>query len=415
MKLLLTVFGVVSAQALAQPLSVFLKSADESNFDRRIATEQFEKAAADSKVAWTALLPSLTASGGWTHNQYPAEASLPNGMGGVTKLVITPSDQLDGVLRFDLPLVDVARWFRIAAALKSEEGAQHREAFMRDVVKRQVTQVYYGYAAALAVQDAAKKSNSVAEAQLKLAEIRQGVGSVTELELLRAKSEVQRTKQLIIDTETLVASTAITLSTLTGMAPQTISMPAVDTKELPAQLSVEQLPALKAAQTDVEATKRLSTATKLQLLPTLNAQFTQRFSNATGFQGQSATYNGGVNFLWRLDAPSVMNIGAQGHVENTAQLAAEKTKRQLEDALKTDVLRFTAAKSKVETARLQVEVASRAAQVARDRYAAGAATQVDVIQAERDLFSAEVGQIQARTELASARVSVALSAGLPVE
>jgi outer membrane protein TolC len=333
----------------------------------------------------------------------------------VTKLVITPADQLDGVLRFDLPLVDVARWFRIAAAFKSEEGAQHREALMRDVVKRQVAQVYYGYAAALAVQDAAKKSNSVAEAQLKLAEIRQGVGSVTELELLRAKSEVQRTKQLIIDTETLVATTAITLSTLTGMAPQTISMPAVDTKELPAQLSVEQLPALKAAQTDVEATKRLSTATKLQLLPTLNAQFTQRFSNATGFQGQSATYNGGVNFLWRLDAPSVMNIGAQGHVENTAQLAAEKTKQQLEDSLKTDVLRFTAAKSKVETARLQVEVASRAAQVARDRYAAGAATQVDVIQAERDLFSAEVGQIQARTELASARVSVALSAGLPVE
>ena len=43
------------------------------------------------------------------------------------------------------------------------------------------------------------------------------------------------------------------------------------------------------------------------------------------------------------------------------------------------------------------------------------ATQIDVIQAERDLFSAEVNQIQARTELASSRVSLRLSAGLPLQ
>jgi outer membrane protein TolC len=39
---------------------------------------------------------------------------------------------------------------------------------------------------------------------------------------------------------------------------------------------------------------------------------------------------------------------------------------------------------------------------------------VDVIQAERDVFSAEVAQIQARTELATARAALRLSAGLPV-
>ena len=74
-----------------------------------------------------------------------------------------------------------------------------------------------------------------------------------------------------------------------------------------------------------------------------------------------------------------------------------------------------AALTKVESAKVQASVAQRAAQVARDRYAAGAATQLDVITAERDLFTAEVGQIQARTELGTAHAAVRLSAGLPLE
>jgi outer membrane protein TolC len=416
MKSMFMLITFTSVSVLAQPLSDFLKSADENNFDRRIASEQMEKAAADAKVAWTALLPSLTIQGGWTHNQYAAEASLPNGMGGVNKLVITPADQFDAIFRVDLPLVDVARWFRTSAAFKGEDGAKHREAMMRDVVKRQVAQTYFGYAAALAVNDSAKKSASVAEAQLKLMEIRQGVGSITELELLRAKSEVQRTKQVVIDTETLVATMAMSLATLTGITPAaSIALPDVKAESFDGKMSVEELPALKAAQTDIDSASALATASKFQLIPTLNAQFTQRLSNATGFQGQAATYNLGINFLWRLDGPTVMNMGSMSHVENTARIAQEKTRRQLEDGLKTDLLRFNAAKSKVETARVQVEVATKAAQIAKDRYAAGASTQVDVIQAERDLFGAEVGQIQAKTELASARVSVALSAGLPIE
>jgi transketolase len=51
---------------------------------------------------------------------------------------------------------------------------------------------------------------------------------------------------------------------------------------------------------------------------------------------------------------------------------------------------FTAALLKVEAADAQVQAATKAQQVARDRYNAGAATQVDVIQADRDLFQGYV-------------------------
>jgi outer membrane protein len=110
-----------------------------------------------------------------------------------------------------------------------------------------------------------------------------------------------------------------------------------------------------------------------------------------------------------------MGYGVQAHAEAAARLAAEKARLTARDQIHSDWQRFNAALQKIDAAETQVQAASRAAQVSRDRYAVGAATQVDVIQAERDLFTAEVAQIQARTDLATARLSLRLSAGRPLE
>ena len=126
-------------------------------------------------------------------------------------------------------------------------------------------------------------------------------------------------------------------------------------------------------------------------------------------------YSLGLNLVWRLDVPTFMNMGSASVGQATAELAVERARLQARDQIHSDWQRLNASLIKIEAAQAQVQAAARAAQVARDRYNAGAGTQVDVIQAERDLFSAEVGQIQARTELASARASLHISAGLPVE
>ena len=106
---------------------------------------------------------------------------------------------------------------------------------------------------------------------------------------------------------------------------------------------------------------------------------------------------------------------AQSANEQAALLQGDRVRLQARDQINSDWQRLQAALIKIEAATAQVEAARRATQVARDRYAAGAATQVDVIQAERDVFGAEVSQIQARTELATARASLRISAALPLE
>ncbi|MEW5738510.1 MAG: TolC family protein [Myxococcota bacterium] len=435
--------NVVLAQPA--PLKAHLESAETQNVDRQISIEQKERARAEYRQAWTSLLPALTASGGWTHNQYDAVFDQPavDSMTGLpkqcqtdadcgadqtcgatrvcqVKLTIVPKNQLDANLRFELPLINTTTWMRSAAANASQEAAAQRELSTRDQVRRSVVTGFYGYVGALAVLKSAKKSLAVAEEQARLTEIRYKAGAVTELETLRANAEVARNKQVVADAETLVVNTRQNLTTVSGLAPAPeLEMPEDDLRPEPGfeELSqrVENLPGIKAADLDAQAAGHFATASRLALIPMVSAQFTERFTNATGFQGSPTLYNLGITFAWRLDVPMFQNMAVQSHLEQTARLGALKLRLFARDTILADWQRFNAALVKIDAARAQVNAAQRAAQVARDRYNAGAATQLDLIAAERDLFGAEVNLIQARGELAQARLVLRISAGLPLE
>jgi len=412
--------ALVASSAQAATLKELLDAAEQNNVDRRISIEARERAAAEYRQAWTALLPSLTAQGGWTNNQYPVE-NIPNPfVPGGPPLTLIAANQLDATFRFDLPLIDTTRWFRALAGSVASDAAEQRELATRDLIRRQIVSAWFGYAAALAVRESAKRSTKVADAQAELQEIRAKAGAATELEMLRAKAEAQRNRQVVADTESLVATTRRTLRTLSGMEPGDVaSLPADDMHEEPSfeelEKNVEQLPQVRAADRDSEAAGRLATAARLSVLPTVGAQFTERVTNAAGFAGRTTSYTAGVVFSWRIDAPAFMGMSVASANESTASLGAERARLIARDQIHSDWQRLNAALHKLDAAKAQQQAAERAAQVARDRYAAGAATQIDVIQAERDFFSAEVAQIQARTELASARLSLRISSGVPLQ
>lgn len=419
-RMVVAVVALVTTGAWAQGLKDFLDASEQQNVDRKISIEQRNVAAAQFTQAWTALLPSLTAQAAWQHNQYKAEPALPNGMGGVTTLVIQPYDQFSAAFRFELPLIDTTKWMRILSADSSEKAASAREEVMRDAVRKQVVAAYYNYAASLALLESAKKSANVADAQLKLTTIRNSAGTVTELDLLRSKAEVARTKQTVADVTTLVGTSRRTLRTLTGLEPpDQVAQPADDVRPeadlATLEARIEELPAVKAADFDREAAGRAATTSKLALVPIVTAQFTEQVSNVTGFTGQATAFNTGIGLVWRLDVPTFMGMRVQDGLERTSVLAGDRARLAARDQINSDWQRLNAALIKIEAAQAQVESAQRAAQVARDRYAVGAATQVDVIQAERDVFGAEVSQIQARAELATVRASLRISAALPLQ
>jgi outer membrane protein TolC len=61
--------------------------------------------------------------------------------------------------------------------------------------------------------------------------------------------------------------------------------------------------------------------------------------------------------------------------------------------------------------RIQAQVSVHAADLAQDRYRAGVATQLDLLQAQRDAFAAEVSRIQADADLINARAQLRIAAG----
>lgn len=432
MKTVIATLLLVASTSQAATLKELLDSAQRNNVDQRISAESRNRAEADYRTAWASLLPSLSAQGVWTHNQYEAGFDQPiigddgnpiigpDGRPTTRRLTIIAKNQLDATFRIDLPLIDTTRWFRTMAGAAQADGAAQREQATRDQVNRQVISAWYAYAYFLAVRESANRQAAVADEQAKLQTTRANAGAATELEVARARAEQQRTRQVIADTEAAVAGWRRNLRTLTGIDPGDSAVlgaddtaPSAPWEEL--EKNVDQLPQLRAAERDAEAAGKLATAQRLAVLPTVGAQFTERVTNAASFTGQPTSYTAGIALSWRLDAPTFMAMSSAAASESIANLSIERARLFARDQIFSDWQRLHASLQKLEAAKAQLEANQRAAQVSRDRYAAGAATQLDVITAERDLFQAEVGQIQARTELASARLALRISSGQPLQ
>lgn len=411
---------VVAAGAQAQPLSAFLDSSAKANFDAQVSATEAARASAAFGQAWGALLPTLSANGGWTHNQYDAQISLPQSDGTTKTIVITPKDQLDATLKAELPLIDATKWAQVSASSASQEAAQKRQVATRLTVQRQVVAAYYQWAAARQTLESARRSLAVAEAQVDFRKARQSAGVGSELDLTRAQAEVERNHQLVAAAEALLANRARVLETSSGLTPAG-EAPALqsDSGELPdlAELerSLDALPSVEAAHDDARAAGRTQLAATLALVPTVNAQFTQRFTNATGFQNANAQVSGGVNFSWRLDLVGVNALRVQAANEEVARINADRARRTAADQLNADWNNLKAALTKSRAALAQVTAARRATELTRERSAAGVATQLDVIQADRDLFGAEVSRAEADADLAIARAHLSLSAGRSLE
>jgi outer membrane protein TolC len=412
--------ALCASWAHAQSLGQFISASDEKNVDSRLGAVATLKARSEAGQAWGALLPALTANGGWTHNQYPAIVTLPTGATTTQTVTIVPKDQLDATLKAEVPLLDASRWFRTSSSLATADAAEVREDATRDQVHRQVVTAFYLLAGSRSLQASALKSLAVSQAQLEQQRARQAAGTATDLEIFRAKAEVDRNRQLVADAEAQVANAVRSLHTLTGLEPREV--PSIGPDDLHEEKGLtelegrfEGLPSIRAADKDVLAASRNVIAADATLAPTVNAQFSQRFTNATGFQGQSTLWNAGLTFNWRLDVVGLQALRGAAAAEQSAALNAERARQQARDQIHSDWQRVHAALTKVTAAKAQVDSAQRASGLARERNAAGVATQLDVIQSDRDVFSAEVNDIQARFDLASARASLHLSAGLPLE
>lgn len=403
--------------AATQPLDAFLERAQAQSFDAREASATERQRSAEADAALGRLVPALSVRGVYTRNQQEVVATLP----GVTEqLVITPLNQLEAVFQLDVPIVDLASYYRYRAARAVAQGATaQRDATTVDV-SRSVARAYFQFLGASALVRSAQGSIGAAEANQQNVEARQSAGAATDLDRERALANVSRARQDLADAELGVALAGRSLATLSGLdAEPSGGTFREDELQPEAPLTswlglAAKSPAARVAGHQRAAAEQAAKAAEASLLPTLSANAQERLSNATGFAGRVSNYSLQLVLSWRLDYGLLKSDTAQQASLEAQRVRLERTERALADATFEAYQRVHAGIAKSQAARAQARAAARAAELAQDRYGVGAATQLDVTQAQREAFLAAASQIQADSDLAYARAALRLAAGVPV-
>ncbi len=410
---LFAALSLISARAQAlQPIEFFYQGARTQSFDAREQLATSEQRDWEADAALGRLLPSFTARGTYQRNQYETAVTLP---GTATSLVITPKNQWDGLLQLDVPIVDLASYHRHAQAKRLAEAAKVQSDVVGADVTRAVARAYYSFVGASALAVSARRSLQMAEENLEFVSVRHEAGAALELDVERARSNVERAKQDIADADLLQLTAARNLETLCGASPTPVNDFVEDDLHdegaLEPWLDAKSTPAQRAQRLLNEAAVSGERAAKSALLPTLTANAQERFTNATGFSGRSSLFTVQAVLQWKLDYGTYATSKAQSFANQVQQIRAERSQRSEQDAIFDAYQRVATGLSKSAAARAQARAADKAAALAADRYRAGVLTQLDVTQSQRDAFQAQASRIQADADLAYARVVLRTSAG----
>jgi len=413
MALAASVLGAPSVAHALQPLDTFLEGARKTNPDNleAAATERQRRAEAD--VATGRLLPSLSAQGTWTRNQeqvdFQAEPDGPT-------YTIQAKNQLDGYVTVAVPLVDVGAWARRGAAGTNREAAGASRLQTEVSVEKDVVRAYYQVLADQAVLAAARTSYDTAESNRKIVADRRDLGTASELDLQRAVTDVAKASQDMATADQSLVNDRRSLETLSGVSPDVGGSAPPDDLHEEAPLAkwlgstVDDLVPVRAAALSTEAAVAGRDAAKADWLPTIGAQWQNRFTNATSFGGQSSYYTLTATATWKLDFTLGPNVRRQNAAVDAAMAREEKARRAAADAIYRAWHQVRAGIAKSRAARAQMTAATLATDLARVRYAGGVATQLEVVQAQRDLFNAQVSGVQADSDLQYARALLRLSA-----
>lgn len=408
--------ALLAAPATAiQPLESFLERAEAQSFDAREAAAIERQRAEETDVAIARLIPSLSARGVYTRNQDEVVANFQG-----NELVITPLNQLDAFLQLDVPIIDLPSYHRYKSAEALAASAAVQRSVTRIDVSRSVARAYYQFLGASALVASAEQSIGVAQTNLKYVENRRSAGAATDLDYERAAASVARAEQDLADARLGAALSARSLETLSGLSPEPPSGDAAaDELHMESPLDgwldlASRGPATKALGHLREAAEQERKATSRSILPTLSASAQERLTNATGFAGRTSNYTLQLILSWRLDYSVLSAEPARAAALEAQQVRLERTERAAADAAFEAYQRVQAGIVKSRAARAQRRAAERAAALSVDRYEIGAATQLDVTQAQREAFLAAAAQIQADSDLRYARAALRLAAGVPL-
>ena len=417
--LILGLLAATAAPVAAQSLPELMAAARDHDLGLAVTRAESGQRAAEVGLAGAGLDPSLTVSGGYTRNQTETVVQLPGeaGMPG-QRATIVPFDQLQAGVTLAVPLLDLGARRQVRAAAAARDAALATVDAVAAETDRAVVRAYFGWVGGTALVVSARAAGRTAADNLAVVEQRVAAELASRLDVARAQAAIAEARQAQAAAELVVATARRQLATLTGLelAGDAPALPeATDAEAALATWlgALPRSPEVRAAQAQQRAAVAGVAAARAGWLPVLGLTASEGWSNAAGF-GESLVGSIGVSASWRLDLRTPRQVAvARAEVAVAAARAAraaQDARDRVTDAWNTVV----AQRATVEAAVARTEAADEAASVAATRFGAGNATQLEVVQAQRDALAAQVTLVQARAELAAGRALLRLAAGREV-
>ncbi len=367
------------------------------------------------------LLPNVTAAANQSAQQIDLAAlGFRFAFPGVSS-VIGPVGTFDARAYVTAPLFDLHYIERERGAAANESAARFRYKDARELVVLAAGNAYLLAIAASARVDAAQAQMETGQALFNRARDQQNAGLTPAIDALRAQVEFQTRRQQLIVARNNYAKQKLMLA-------RTIGLPAGQEFDLAEKAPYQPLAAMNIEQAlqrayssradyqgaiqQVRAAQRFRFAATAEHLPSLN------FSGNYGAAGVNVGDSHGV---FQVGATLAIPIFAGGRAHADA-LEAESTLRQSRQQLenlraqidfevRTALLDLTAAADQVEVARSSLDLANQTLEQARDRFTAGVADNLEVVQAQEIVASANENYIASLYSHNVAKVSLARAIG----
>ncbi len=417
-------------------LAEVLQSARERNTDLVVLQEQVAQANAQVGRAWGALMPSLNASATYTRNA--VEAALPladpsagytqqPGEGGSVLLIpnrtinvtIQPLNQFAAGAQLSVPLIVVPGWLGVANARQASEATAKTVERNRMALLSSVAQAYLGAVGGQRLVELARTQLQTAEEQDRIARVRYQAGAVPKLASLRAGVDLARARQELRRAENTYATARLALRQLAGLkedfdvvSPGEFAPPSDDADAL-----VEQALSLRgdlaASRMQVDIAERALRSTKWEWAPTIAAVGSYQWTSVAGLTGQQSNGLAQVVAQFSLfDGGRLARLREGGSRVRQATAATEGLRRQVEREVRVAALDLESARANLLSAREQEQLAVENATLAETSFRAGAATYLDVVDANAARFGAGVARVSEELNVQTATLRLLQAVGL---
>jgi len=412
--------NTVTSEPLKLTLEQSVALALKQNTTAQIAILQAAQARQDKNISRAALLPNAELEVSDQARRQNIEAGFGTKIPGVPEHS-GPFQIFNAGVAFGTPIFDLTLWRRYQAA-KELAGAQTAASYStREQVILLVVSQYIGSLRAVANVTASRSRVELAQALYDQAADLQKEGVGTGIDTLRANVELQNEKQSLIQAENDRDASLYILSRLLNLDPrQKIelgdSLSFFDTPQPEMEPSIDAALAArqewKSLEQQIKAAHRDKQASQAERLPSL------RFDGNWAYQGISST-TGIPAYTYQIGAVMPLFTGGRIHAEivkaDLQLKVLDEQKADLRNSIaldvKTALLNLESARNEVQVANLGVELAKQEVDQARDRFKAGVANNIEVIQAQDALARANDNQIVALYRFNQARADYARGIG----